>query len=34
MKSSQIHCKGRWLLLPYVTLVIDHDLGATASHIF
>ena len=34
MKSSEIHRKGRWLLLPYIRLVIDHDLGAAASHIF
>ena len=34
MKSSEIHRKGHWLLLPYVILVIDHDLGAAASHIF
>ena len=33
MKSLEIHRKGRWLLVPYVRLVIDHDLGAAASHI-
>ena len=34
MKSSEIDREGRWLLLPYVRPVVDHDLGAAASHIF
>jgi len=34
MKSSEIHRKGLADCFYHVRLVIDHDLGAAASHIF